>query len=137
MLTEKNINTTTYRQSDNAGSIQFSEDYYESANVHDENNPAYTIVEGYVSYFNNNIDLKTPVTGGIINALQSNNLNGKGYTWLNYSTWTGLATDRYGNIQFFAQLAGPEYGGVTGSVLFNSEERYVRPVITISVDDLK
>ena len=157
MLTEKNIHTTEYRQSDNAGIVAFSGTNYWSssvssypADVYNNNSLLYPIVNEYVSYLNTKL---TGATGSLLtysqavtlgcddsvgNCSSDPSVNGGAATnpapsWV-YSTyyWTGSAIGTTG-----VKTVYP-HGGF-------SSDRYdcsfggdggVRPVITISTSDI-
>ena len=142
MLTEKNIHTTEYRQSDSAGTIAFSSTNYWSsettypADVYNNNSLLYPIVEEYVSYLNTKL---TNATGSLLTYNQAKNLGCDNSTgscssapsWV-YSTnyWTGSAfgandvwdVRSYGNFNYGYYDFGYNYG--------------VRPVITISTSEI-
>ena len=148
MLTEKNIHTTEYRQSDDAGTVAFASTNYWSSettypvDVYNNNSILYPIVNGYVSYLNTKL---TNATGSLLTYSQAENLgcirnnescapgvNGGGNApnWV-YSTnyWLGSAynssnagiVNSYG--EFFIDYGRSGYG--------------VRPVITISTSEIK
>ena len=143
MLTEKNIHTTEYRQSDAAGTIAFSSTNYWSsettypADVYNNNSLLYPIVEEYVSYLNTKL---TNATGSLLTYNQAKNLGCDNSTgscssapsWV-YSTnyWTGSASGARGvwcvssDGNFFN--CSYHYGGSHG----------VRPVITISTSEIQ
>jgi len=151
MLTEKNIHTTEYRQSDSAGTIAFSSTNYWSStttyptDVYNDNSLLYPIVEEYVSYLNTKLK---GATGGLLTYAQAENLGcrgisggscapginggGNGPTWV-YSTtyWTGSAytTEVMWNIV--------SYGAFEGIVYNDSNYRGIRPVITISTSEIQ
>ena len=141
MLTEKNIHTTEYRQSDDAGTKSFSTTEYWSADsypadVYNNNSLLYPIVEEYVSYLNTKL---TNATGGLLTYSQAENLDCSGDdrscsdapSWV-YSTtyWTGSAYVKSG-------VWSVGSGGVFFSVFFGLDDHSgVRPVITISTSEI-
>ncbi len=151
MLTEKNIHTTEYRQSDNAGTVVFSTKSYwkrETAyplDVYDERNDVVKpIVDNYVSYLN--IEL-TGATGSLLTYSQAENLGciadnnscapragaggGTAPSWLYLTTyWLGSTYD--------VSLWIITSSGVLNTGLYSWDEYYgVRPVITIPVAELR
>ena len=143
MLTEKNIHTTEYRQSDSAGTVAFSSTNYWSssvssypADVYDSNSLLYPIVNEYVSYLNTKL---TGATGSLLTFSQAENLDCSGDehscssapSWV-YSTsyWVGSA---YGTLSvWFVYSNGTfNYGNYGLSTSFG-----VRPVITISTSEI-
>jgi len=139
MLTEKNIHTTEYRQSDSAGTIAFSSTNYwcwsadsYPADVYNNNSLLYPIVEEYVSYLNTKL---TNATGSLLTYNQVKNLGcdystyscSSAPSWV-YSTnyWTGSAFD--------TEFVWIVYSH--GSFYYDSNNG-VRPVITISTSEIK
>ena len=151
MLTEKNINTINYKQSDNAGYVAFSNTNYWASettypvNVYDERNDIIKpIVDNYVSYLS--IKLKN-VIGNLLTLSQAESLgciasngacapdvNGGGTasSWV-YSTfyWIGQAK-KSGVVWVIYQEPG-----AFDVMDYNEPYFGVRPVITISTSDIK
>ena len=152
MLTEKNIHTTEYRQSDSAGTVAFSSTNYWSSetstypvdvygNYKDATgkqlNLVYPIVEEYVSYLNGS--LIEDATGSLLTYSQAENLDcsGDDYSCSNapswvYSTmyWTGSA---YGPATVWDVYSN---GGFSRDYCANDIDYGVRPVITISTSEI-
>ena len=143
MLTEKNIHTTEYRQSDSAGTVAFSSANYWSSettypvDVYDERNDIIKpIVDNYVSYLNGS--LIEDATGSLLTYNQAKNLGcddsshscSSAPSWV-YSTtyWTGSASYTYG-----AWTVGSS-GGFSNGVYYGFDSG-VRPVITISTSEI-
>ena len=142
MLTEKNIHTTEYRQSDDAGTVAFSNTNCWSssvssypADVYNNNSLLYPIVEEYVSYLNIKL---TGATGGLLTYSQAENLECSGDDWSClsapswvYSTnyWTGSAYDT-SYVLYVRSL------GYVNCDDFRNDYG-VRPVITISTSDIQ
>ena len=148
MLTEKNVHTTEYRQSDSAGEVAFSSTNYWSADsypadVYNNNSLLYQIVEEYVSYLNTKL---TGTTGSLLTHSQAENLgcigsngacapevNGGGNapSWV-YSTsyWTGSAGGA-------DSVWGVYSHGYFDFVSYDISNYFgVRPVITISTSEI-
>jgi len=144
MLTEKNIHTTEYRQSDNAGGVVFSSTIYWSSETtypadvyNDSNDIVKPIVDNYVSYLNTKL---TGATGSLLTYSQAENLDcsGDDYScsdapsWV-YSTsvyWTGSASDA-GGVWYVSSSGDFGDGTCDGGNNFG-----VRPVITISTSEI-
>ena len=147
MLTEKNIHTTEYRQSDSAGTVTYS-----TIECDESNNKIRTIVNNYVSYLNTKL---TNTTGSILSANQMNILgcdNHNFYTcgpdlglgpspypapnWV-YLTSYGVGTIygidplRDGDVFFYVDSSGQFDYGTDGN------NYGVRPVITISTSEIQ
>ena len=144
MLTEKNIHTTEYRQSDDAGTVAFSSTNYWSssvssypADVYNNNSLLYPIVEEYVSYLNTKL---TGATGSLLTYSQAEHLNCyivgiygclDAPTWVSTTTyWTGSASDRY-------SLGYVESGGAFRYDDYDFDDFGGCPVITISTSDIQ
>jgi len=148
MLTEKNIHTTEYRQSDDAGSVAFSstnywssyDEYidewsllpeYGSMNVYNNNSLLFPIVEGYVLYLNTKL---AGATGTLLTYSQVNNLGCDDVVCSNLSWafsmdyWTSSAGDNFSlYVVGSVGIGMPSYDGNNG----------VRPVITISTSEIE
>ena len=153
MLTEKNIHTTEYRQSDNSGTVTFSTTNYWSSettypvDIYDErNNIVKSIVDEYVSYLNTKL---TNAIGSLLTHSQAENLgcigdngacapgvNGGGNApeWV-YSTtyWTGSAND-ISNVWYV--YSGGVFAGDPYDHYSTGSGHGVRPVITISTSEI-
>ena len=154
MLTEKNIHTTEYRQSDNAGYTAFSSTNYWSSettypvDVYDERNDIIKpIVDNYVSYLNGS--LIEDATGSLLTYNQATALGcdsskytcgpdtdfgaleNPAPTWV-YSTpyWTGSAG---GAGSVWGVRSG---GGFRSGNCVRDNYGGVRPVITISTSEI-
>ena len=147
MLTEKNIHTTEYRQSDNAGEISFSSTNYwdgESkypSDIYDERNDSVKpIVDEYVNYLNEKL---TVVLGALLTYNQVEVLGCSRDAWScsdaplwMYSTsyWTGVALDSV--YMMFVYHGNFNDGGITMDP-WDVSGVGVRPVITISTSDIQ
>ena len=153
MLTEKNIHTTTYRQSDSAGTVAFSSGSYwvgeaiYPADVYNNNSLLYPIIEEYVSYLNTKLtgaigslltysQAKTLGCDNSVGNCSANNINGgpatnPAPTWV-YSTsyWTGSADDTV-SVWIVNSTGGFGSGDYASGVAYG-----VRPVITISTSEI-
>ena len=144
VLTEKNIHTTEYRQSDSAGTVAFSSTNYWSSETtypadvyNDSNDIVKPIVEEYVSYLNTKL---TGATGSLLTYSQAENLDCSGGNqscsdapeWV-YSTnyWTASA---YGiRSVWLVHSRGTFHHGVS----YDTDYSFgVRPVITISTSEI-
>ena len=144
MLTEKNIHTTEYRQSDSAGEVAFSSTNYWSTettypvDIYDKGeHNLKLIVDEYVNYLNAKL---TGATGSLLTYSQANNLGqielGNGCEgickeWV-YSTnyWLGSAYDN----KSIVIIAVDSY--FSGAEFSQSDGYGVRPVITISTSEI-
>ena len=143
MLTEKNIHTTEYRQSDSAGPVAFSRTNYwlssvssYPADVYDSNSLLYPIVNEYVSYLSTKL---TGTTGSLLTFSQAENLEcsdsshscSSAPSWV-YSTnyWTASAYDTFRVWRVYSR--GAFSRGSYGS----DSDSGVRPVITISTSEI-
>ena len=144
MLTENNIEPTTYRQSSTATTTAFATkvywSYYDNSNdinyvYSSENDIIYPIVENYVSYLNeNNI---TGATGKLISFEQLVNAGcSDTYSCLSAPTWV------YSTSYWFGYTEGGSISSIdTGGSIYSGGWdmdyfRGIRPVITISVDEI-
>ena len=152
MLTEKNIHTTEFRQSDNAGIKEFSNsDYWTGtsaeypAYIYNENSLLYPIVDNYVNYLNGS--LTEDATGSLLtysqveylgcirdNASCAPGVNGGGTApeWLysNSDYWIGTSNNSL-NVEYI------ESGGRFSNAYYSDYSYGVRPVITISTSDIQ
>ena len=162
MLTEKHIHTTEYRQSDSAGSVAFSTTIYwaseeidtmgntvyvllsqygteDSAYIYDENNDLIKpIVDEYVNYLNTKL---TGATGNLLTYSQVENIGDSNSNPVTPSWivspgyyWTGSLYDSsysYPSIWLAYDDTSLFYANSYDTIY------HVRPVITISTDDLK
>ena len=144
MMTKYNIDSTTYRQSETAGTIAFSSTNYWSSetkypvDVYDERNDSIKpIVDNYVSYLNGS--LIEDATGSLLTFDQAKNLGcddsswscSNAPTWV-YSTsyWTGSADDPN-------RVWSVDSIGSFDNVDVDLDYDYgVRPVITISISEI-
>ena len=154
MLTEKNIHTTEYRQSDDAGTVAFSStNYWSNGNldpvdVYDMGtNNLKPIVDEYINYLNTKLtnalgSLLTYSQAEVLGCIHANGacapgVNGSGNAaeWV-YSTtyWTGSAVGA--GYVWIVDSGGIYY--CYDDSMYNINGRFgVRPVITISTNDIK
>ena len=152
MLTEMNIHTTEYRQSDDAGTSIFSNTNYwvdsnytllsqygttYPANVYDDNSLVKPIVDEYVSYLNLKLTgaAGSLLTYSLLEKLGCSNASKdctKASTWI-YQTnyWTGSVSDpiEIGYVK--------SNGYIVTSNIAEFASYGVRPVITISTSDIQ
>ena len=161
MLTEKNIHTTSYRQSDDAGTVAFAEITYwldengrmlpkyqslylqeygiDIYDIYDENNNIIRqIVDGYIQYLTQKL---TSATASLLTYSQAKDLgcsyNGctcaNAPSWVSFTNyWTSTST---GSTSMFVIIDGYfDFVGYESSI---NNLLGVRPVITISTSDIK
>ena len=152
MLTEKNIHTTNYRQSDNAGTIAFSSTAYWSdettypVNVYNvKNDKVKLIVDEYVKYLNQKL---IAATGSLVTLEQAQLLGCTSNHCIDTPSWFSssygpnywLANAADSNSVWFTGLLGlfgsvPKNGNEMGENLDSNIG--VRPVITLPTSNLK
>ena len=139
MMTKYNIDPTTYRQSDNAGTVVFSSTIYwssETGPVYDERNDVVKpIVDNYISYLNGS--LIEDATGGLLTGAEIGSLGcdsgmscSSAPLWV-YSTtyWLGSSDDNF-DVWVMHSSGIFSYGNI-------SSNYGVRPVVTISTSEVK
>jgi len=155
MLTEKNIHTTNYRQSDSAGTVAFSSTNYwvnsnyellaeygnsYPADVYNTSNDIIKpIVDNYVSYLNTKL---TGVTGSLLTYSQAKNLGCSESNWScsNAQSWVYSTNYFIGSANDVVNVWHVNSLGSYGSKRFDgygSDYSYgVRPIITISTNEI-
>jgi len=155
MLTEKNISTTTNRQSYNAGVLKFSESNYwdtypqptdgDFRYVYDSNSNLYPYVTAYETYLKNNGLNISSVK--LLNYLRANEIefNLGNPDWF-HSTSYWLGNDEYTGCIFYVPSTSNEWGSylsytciycVDANCGFDASALYgIRPVVTISTSDI-
>ena len=156
MLTEKNIHTTSYRQSDNAGTTAFSSiNYWSDETTYpvdvygdykdaegNQQNLVYPIVEEYVSYLNGT--LIEDATGSLLTYNQAESLGCSGSSCSSAPTWvysTNYRTGSAADVPFVWMVCAD--GHFRNGVFYydvgdtSDLDPGVRPVITISTSEIQ